>query len=82
MRISFSSSDRYYAEQHFKSNKWDWLNREAKDYVLQHCGKDLRVQCPMMYENPQLEITNKDHYHAIMALYKPCTTPTPKDTAE
>jgi len=67
MNVSFSTTDPATAKKLLKKKGFDWLSRERKDYVIKcleedcQSGKErLRVQDPMMYANPKIEIYDND----------------------
>jgi len=68
MNISFSTCDFVKAKKYLEEN-FSWLNAKQHLYVLNNL-KDIRVQDPLMYEKPQIEIhfNTKIHYKNIMDL--------------
>ncbi len=67
MNISFSTIDKHNAEKYLASPAYNYLSKEAKEVVLKHVGEGkLRVQDPMMYSKPCLEITTQEIYDEVM----------------
>lgn len=68
MHVSFSTINQAQARRYFEDPKWAYLNSAAKEVALKYVGEGvLRVQDPMMYPSPQLEITEQSVYDEIMA---------------
>lgn len=71
MNISFSTIDEHRAKEYFSKESYNWLPQAAKDEALKHLGEGkLRVQDPMMYSKPVLEISTQEIYDKIMGLVK------------
>ena len=60
MNISFSTTCASSAKRYFDKPDYDWLNDEAKEYVIANLGDGLRVQDPMMYPQPNIEFHGDD----------------------
>ena len=70
MNISFSTICPGYAKQYLWGEHYAYFNEKAKNYIMENLG-DLRVQDPMMYPSPQIEISGpraQEHYDKLMAL--------------
>ena len=69
MNISFSTIAHNNAKEYLSRDCFKWLNDKQKAYILNNLG-DIRVQDPMMYPNPKIEIHNKqsEHNKSIMDL--------------
>jgi hypothetical protein len=67
VNVSFSTINKDMAKRYFEHESWDYLSDEAKELALKYCGEGvLRVQDPMMYPSPCLEITDEKIYKEIM----------------
>jgi len=72
MNVSFATICPEIARRFLSNPSYDWLNQEAKDKAIELIGeKTLRVQDPMMYPHPQLEILNESTKAAILAVFRP-----------
>lgn len=70
MNVSFSTTSKAQAEKYLALDQYKYLSDDCKKYVLENLG-DIRVQDPMMYPSPQLEIIGdnaQQHYDEIMRL--------------
>lgn len=54
--ISFSTTAQHSAKERLDKPVFDWMNAAQKSFVLENLDKGMRVQCPMMYSSPKVEI--------------------------
>lgn len=67
MIISFSTICERQARKYLWSEAYSFLPEAAKEEAMKHLGEGkLRVQDPMMYPRPQLEIWTQEIFDLIM----------------
>lgn len=62
MNISFSTISQSDAEEFLKHKNFSFLNDKQKKYIKENLG-DIRVQDPMMYASPKIEIHENQQKH-------------------
>ena len=71
MNISFSTTAKHSAANYLAKPEYDYLNDEAKQYIIDNITNGLRVQDPMMYPSPNIEFHGNEalvHRDKIMEL--------------
>lgn len=67
MNISFSTISQHEAKKYLEHKAFDYIPAAAKDIALKHVGEGkLRVQDPLMYSKPCLEIATQEIYDEVM----------------
>ena len=67
MPISFSTINKDTAKEYLAHKSYSFLTAAAKEKAIEFCGEGvLRVQDPMMYPSPQLEIADREVYEKIL----------------
>lgn len=54
--ISFSTTATHTAKERLSLPVFSWMNESQKELVLKNLDNGMRVQCPMMYSSPKVEI--------------------------
>ena len=62
MKINFSTTQINYAQDYLYGEHFKWLNDKQKEYIMDNLG-DIRIQDPMMYPKPKIEIHSNQGKH-------------------
>jgi len=62
MKINFSTTQINYAKDYLERECYGFLSEEQRSYILGNLG-DIRIQDPMMYPNPRIEIHKNIEKH-------------------